>query len=152
MKLYKTILLMSSVTILTACNSFLDETPDNRATINKEDDVKALVTTAYSSVSPCLINELMSDNMDDYGESNPYTDRFYDHVYHWEDADEENNESPGNFWDNQFAAIAAANQALKSIEDMGGCHHCHVARNQGRSVALPCIRLLYAHQHLLQKL
>lgn len=122
MKLYKTILLMSGVAILTACNSFLDETPDNRATINNEDDVKALVTTAYSSVSPCLINELMSDNMDDYGESNPYTDRFYDHVYHWEDADEENNESPGNFWDNQFAAIAAANQALKSIEDMGGAN------------------------------
>lgn len=121
MKLYKTLLFMAGMALMTtSCDSFLDEMPDNRATINKEDDIKALVTTAYASVSPCLINELMSDNIDDYGENNPYTDRFYDHVYHWENADEENNESPESIWDNQFAAIAAANQALMSIQDLGG--------------------------------
>lgn len=122
MKRYKTLIFMAGIAMLTSCDSFLDEMPDNRATIQKEDDVKALVTTAYSTNSSCLINELMSDNVDDQGENNPYTDRFYDHVYHWENADEEDNESPGNYWNYQFAAIAAANQALESIEEMGGAN------------------------------
>ena len=36
----------------------------------------------------------MSDNADDNGVNNPYTNRFADQVYAWQDVTESDNESP----------------------------------------------------------
>ena len=102
-KILKIFTIGMSALSLAACNDFLDEMPDNRATN-----------------LPTLVMEYMSDNVDDNGSNNPYTNRFFDQVYRWEDITEGNNESPESFYDAAYKAIASANAALQAIEDLGG--------------------------------
>ena len=103
----------------TSCNDFLDVTPDNRATIDTEDKVEKLLVSAYANNSYLFFCEAMSDNLDDYGENNPYTDRFFDQTYKWEDVTEDDNESPESYWEGAYDAIIQANQALDAINNMG---------------------------------
>ena len=106
--------------VLTACGDFLDEMPDNRTEIETEDHVQKLIASAYPEATYMLLGEYMSDNVDDHGVNNPYTNRFYNQVYAWDDVTETENDSPEMLWQASYSAIAAANQALKSIDEMGG--------------------------------
>lgn len=112
--------LMATAVLLTACNDYLDKMPDNRTTIDSEEKIADLLVTAYPTASIAIVNELMSDNTDYYGETNPYGDRFADQVYFWQDVTESSNESSSTLWTNCYGAIANANQALVSIEELGG--------------------------------
>lgn len=112
--------LAMSAMALTACDKFLDVMPDNRTEIDTQEKVQKLLVSAYPETDYMLITEFMSDNVDDYGENNPNTDRFIDQVFAWDDVTESNNEDPEMLWGSCYSAIAAANQALQSIEDMGG--------------------------------
>lgn len=105
---------------LSSCDDFLDKLPDNRAEIDSEEKIALLLVSAYPENDYLLINEYMSDNVDDFGSSNPYTDRFLDQVYAWEDVTETNNEDPKSLWEGCYQAIAAANQAIASINEIGG--------------------------------
>ena len=104
---------------LTACNDYLDKLPDNRATLNTEDKVVTFLTSAYPSNEYVTVNELMADNIDDDGESNAYTDRWVEQVFHWEDVTETNNSSSQNFWEDAYYCIVTANQALAAIDELG---------------------------------
>lgn len=103
---------------LTSCNDFLDKMPDNRAELDTKEKVRALLVSAYPENDYMLVTEFMSDNVDDYGPNNPYTDRFIDQVYAWADVTERDNESPENIWDANYNAIASANHAIQAIENM----------------------------------
>ena len=103
---------------LASCNDFLDKLPDNRAELTSEANIQLLLTSAYPSSDFIAVTEYASDNVDDYGKNNPYTDRFLDQLYHWEDVTETNNESPENVWQASYNAIASANQALESIKEI----------------------------------
>lgn len=103
---------------LTSCNDFLDKMPDNRAELDTKEKVRALLVSAYPENDYMLVTEFMSDNVDDYGPNNPYTDRFIDQVYAWADVTERDNESPENIWDANYNAIASANHAIQAIEIM----------------------------------
>lgn len=103
---------------LTSCNDFLDKMPDNRAELDTKEKVRALLVSAYPDHDYMLVTEFMSDNVDDYGPNNPYTDRFIDQVYAWADVTERDNESPENIWDANYNAIASANHAIQAIENM----------------------------------
>ena len=105
---------------LVSCDKFLDRMPDNRATIDTPEKVRALLTSGYPRTDYMLVTEFMSDNVDDYGKNNPYTDRFIDQVYAWEDVTETDNEDPETIWENSYIAISCANEALQAIENMGG--------------------------------
>ncbi|MDO4163267.1 MAG: RagB/SusD family nutrient uptake outer membrane protein [Bacteroides sp.] len=105
---------------LGACDDYLDTMPDNRATIDTEEKVTALLVSAYPDHDFNMMTEVASDNVDDMGEDNPYSSRFMSQLYYWEDVTESDNESPENFWQASYNAIAVANQALQSIEEMGG--------------------------------
>ena len=121
MKLNITILSLAVVALgLTDCDQFLDVMPDNRTEIDSQKKVRSLITAAYPETDYLLLSEFMSDNVDDYGPNNPNTDRFIDQVYHWEEITESDNEDPEMLWGNTYIAIAAANQAIQSIKDMGG--------------------------------
>lgn len=113
----KNILLYIGVSLfaLTSCSGYLDKMPDNRTMIDTENDVVNILTSAYPENDYMLLTEFMSDNVDDYGENNPNTDRFIDQVYHWNDVTEEDNESPESVWEAYYKAIANANQALDAI-------------------------------------
>ena len=56
-----------ALTGLSACNKFLDTTPDNRATVDSEEKVISLLGSAYSENDHILIAEFYSDNVDNYG-------------------------------------------------------------------------------------
>lgn len=99
-----------------SCDNFLDEMPDNRAEVNNEDKISAILVSAYSENDHLVIAEFASDNVDDYGENNPNTDRFIEYTYSWKDEVESNNNSCENFWDGSLNANANANEAIAGIE------------------------------------
>ena len=131
---YSTLTLAFAGMTLTSCNDFLDKMPDNRATIDTDDKAISLLTSAYPENDYMMVGEFMSDNVDDYGANNPYTDRFIDQVYHWQDVTEDNNESPEEFWQASYKAIANANQALASIEEMGADKSAKLSRAKGEAL------------------
>jgi len=102
--------------LISSCDSYLDELPDDRMEVTTIDNVQKLLTTAYPTYEPLMVAEYMSDNVDDYGRNNPNTTRFMDQLYHWADVTESNNSSPENFWQGCYQCIATANQALASLE------------------------------------
>ncbi|MBP3252223.1 MAG: RagB/SusD family nutrient uptake outer membrane protein [Prevotella sp.] len=127
--------------LFASCDSYLDELPDNRTEITSERKVKSLLTSAYPTNDPLLVCEFSSDNVDNYGASNPNTNRFVDQVYSWTDVTEADNQSPERFWEDCYERIAVANLALEAIEDMGGA--TTQALREARGEALLC--RAYAH-------
>lgn len=107
-------------TAASSCNGFLDKMPDNRTEIDSESKVVSLLTSAYPGTDHQLICEFMSDNVDDFGETNPYYDQFIEEVYNWQDVTQADNESPESLWESCYSAISSANKALDAIEDLGG--------------------------------
>lgn len=135
-KILYVLMVLASGASLTSCDDFLDTMPDNRTTIDSESKVKSILTSAYPDHTFALVTELMSDNSDNYGESNPYTDRFVDQVYAWEDVTETNNDSPESYWEDSYLAIANANLALDGIESLGGA--TTTALKEEKAEALLC--------------
>jgi putative lipoprotein len=113
-------ILVSAVWILSGCNKFLDHMPDNRTEINTEEKIVALLTSAYPQNTYIVLTEMSSDNEDDYILSFQASDRFYDQIFTWQDITEDDNDSPEQLWNASYKSIAAANQALRSIENLGG--------------------------------
>lgn len=103
----------------TSCEGFLDKMPDNRAEIDTEEKVVALLTSAYPETCYIMVTEMMSDNVDDYRISYKHTSRFVDETFAWMDCNEDDNESTEQIWQSCYSAIAAANQALVAIEELG---------------------------------
>ena len=122
MKTTKIILSIAAALLAFAsCNKFLDEMPDNRAELNTTDKVKAILGSAYTFTDYQMITELLSDNMDNNAAVvTSEAGRFYDEIWGYKDGVESNNESPERVWDNNWGAIANANQALEAIAEMGG--------------------------------
>ena len=119
MKINKIILALSAGMLLFAsCDEFLDVNPDNRATVDSEDKVIKLLTSAYSVTDYVLVSELMSDNVDEYT-SSTYTDRFVEQIYAWEDVTETDNGDPESIWSGAYNAIANANEALAYLTVFG---------------------------------
>lgn len=102
-----------------SCNDFLDEMPDSRAEIDTNDKVTLLLTTAYPSHNSIVVAEMASDNTMDNGSSFTIDDKVVEEAYLWKQFTTEGNDSPKSFWDACYLAVATANQALASIEEMG---------------------------------
>lgn len=134
-RIYISIIAFATLAVA-GCNDFLDHMPDNRTEINTQEKVVALLTSAYPDNTYIVLSELSCDNEDDYIISFKATNRFYDQVYSWEDITEDNNDSPEYLWNSSYLCIAAANQALKSIEELGGPKNSVL--RQARAEALLC--------------
>lgn len=104
---------------LNSCNDFLDELPDNRTELDNNDKIRKLLVSAYPSTSYALLTEISSDNVDDYGQTNPNTTRMLDQIAYWIDVTESDNDEPLAVWESSYLAIAHANQALAAIEELG---------------------------------
>lgn len=126
---------------LTSCDKYLDELPDNRMEITTIEKVNKLLTSAYLSNDALYLAEVMSDNIDSYGSSNPYSSRFADQVYSWRDVTESDNQDPERFWEDCYDRIAAANLALEAIDQLDDAADSQ--RRQARGEALLC--RAYAH-------
>lgn len=114
------LMVLAAGTSLSSCDKFLDTLPDNRTTVDTEPAVKSILVSAYPDKTFALVAEMMSDNADNYGTSNPNTDRFADQVYAWDDITESSNDSPESLWEASYGAIGNANLALEGIERQGG--------------------------------
>lgn len=141
--LYKGALLTVSALTLASCSDFLDKMPDNRTTMDSPSKIAGLLTTAYNTASPQLMNELMSDNSDYMGPTNSLGNREGDEMYFWEEDKENGNDSPERIWINLYECIAKANQALESIEELGGATTSELQNTKGEAL------LLRAYNHFL---
>lgn len=108
--------LFSVFLIITAgCNKYLEKEPDNRAKLNSPEKVSQLLSTAYPQANYQAFAETMTDNVTDIGNGDPVTNNVIHDPYFFIDSRETQEDSPENYWDSCYAAIAAANQALETI-------------------------------------
>lgn len=120
---------------LGSCNDFLDATPDSRITVDTPAKIQALLTTAYPQASYVRVAELASDNADDInGESNGYYDRFSEQCFRWQPVSESDNESPAMIWQDYYAAIGAANEALVAISRQADTNTAEMRAYRGEAL------------------
>lgn len=130
---------------LSSCNDFLDTLPDSRAEIETTDKALSLLVSAYPDHDYNVFCEFMSDNVDDLGEDVTYTARYVEQVYYWKDVVETNNGSPENFWSTSYGCIAAANQAIQSMEAI----EAKSGTTRQLEAALAEARLCRAYNHFM---
>lgn len=107
---------IASVTLI-GCSSFLDETPDQRTEVDTPAKAKDLLVYAYPSANSFYVMEAMSDN---FGDSKRTQNTAIDNTkyFRWETEQQESWDSPAEFWESSYLAIAHANHALQAIEEM----------------------------------
>lgn len=120
MKILKSniLFLALTATVFSSCDDFLDVNPDDRAEVNSYDKVNSLLVSAYAGQSSDFILEMSSDNVTDNGTA--YSSMVNQNAaYRWRDITTEGNDDPRSIWNNCYNAVATANEALKSINDLG---------------------------------
>lgn len=114
MKKYLMIMIVAGM-MLSSCDDFLSETPDNRAKLNSKEKIAELLVTAYPEGNYIPFCEAMSDNVEDnFGGGQDVTNA---DPYFWRDGAATWQDSPENYWNNCYTAIASANHALRAIEE-----------------------------------
>lgn len=117
----KSLLITLSILSLvwTGCKKYLEQEPDLRTQINTVEKVAQLVGSAYPGYGYLAIAETYSDNVNDKGPEasgavllSPYVD-----LYNWKDIDSDGNNTPTQYWNACYEAIAAANHALRAIDE-----------------------------------
>jgi len=103
--------------MLTACDSYLDENPDNRVELNTTEKAAQLLTNAYSG-SSYLFTDWMTDNVVYTTGTSKQLE--YDQIYNWEDVTSVNQDTPTDFWMQTYDAIAHANEVLAAIDALQG--------------------------------
>jgi hypothetical protein len=100
---------------VTGCEDFLSKVPDNRTTLDTKEKIAELLVTAYPEGNYIPFCEAMSDNVED----NPSTQQDVRNTdpYFWRDVTSTAQDSPENYWNECYAAIAAANHALSAIDE-----------------------------------
>ncbi|MGK2862113.1 MAG: RagB/SusD family nutrient uptake outer membrane protein [Chitinophagaceae bacterium] len=113
----KQILLYTSCCLLLtlgfSCKKYLDKIPDNRAILNTPEKVSQLLGTAYPQGNYQAFAETMSDNVADIGAGG--SDNVIHDPFYFIDTKENQQDSPEFYWYSCYSAIAAANQALQTI-------------------------------------
>lgn len=101
--------------VLAGCDDYLSQVPDNRTQLDSKEKIGELLVTAYPEAGYAMFCEAMSDNVED----NPAAgqDRRNADPYFWKDGTTTHQDSPEYYWDACYAAIAAANHALKFIAE-----------------------------------
>ncbi|MBD1420440.1 RagB/SusD family nutrient uptake outer membrane protein [Sphingobacterium chuzhouense] len=117
-KLYIVIALIGGLGF-SSCNKFLDEMPDNRAKLDTEAKIDKILVSAYPETAYLVSAEFSSDNVDDYGASNPYNERDLEQLFRWNEVTEDTDDSPKQLWESCYKAIGSANAALEAIEELG---------------------------------
>ncbi|WP_437920681.1 RagB/SusD family nutrient uptake outer membrane protein [Sphingobacterium sp. LRF_L2] len=110
--------LILSVTCFVACEKFLEQEPDMRTDLSTIDNVAKLLVSAYPAQEYLTFAEIASDNAEDKSAALAgHNDEPFVNLYFWEDVQGTANGRPGRYWNATYEAIAAANHALKAIEE-----------------------------------
>lgn len=121
---------VSSAMLLASCDDFLNTMPDNRAEIDTESKITSLLVSAYPSSTDIVMTEMASDNAMDNGSRFTVEMQEHEDAYLWKDITNDGNDSPKSYWDACYAAIAAANQALSAIDEMGNPEKLRAQRGE----------------------
>ncbi|WP_143306236.1 RagB/SusD family nutrient uptake outer membrane protein [Chitinophaga vietnamensis] len=106
-------LLLTVAVLLGACRKYLEQAPDSTWTdLNTPAKVSKLLGTAYPQANYIAMCEAMTDNVADKGIG--IIDRANADAYTFNDIASILDDSPEAYWKAAYAAIAAANQALKA--------------------------------------
>ncbi len=116
--------------MLASCDGFLDVMPDNRTEIDSESKITSLLVSAYPGISSIMMEEMSSDNAKDNGTKFSIEMKEQEDAYLWNDITNTGNDSPKAFWDACYGAIAAANQALYAIDEMGNPANLQAQRGE----------------------
>ncbi|PWJ97319.1 SusD-like starch-binding protein associating with outer membrane [Flavobacterium araucananum] len=117
MKNIKIALSLLLVISISSCDDFLSEIPDNRTQIDTPEKISELLVTAYPNKSYALLAETMSDNVFDSDTQSSDVDN--KQSYNWEMQTQFGPDTEADFWNASYEAIAAANQALVAIDELG---------------------------------
>lgn len=117
-KIYMLSLALSALALITSCDDYLDKMPDDRAEVNTESKVTSLLVSAYPTNRSNFILELTSDNVLDNGQEYT-TNKTKEEAYRFETITSEGNDDPKRLWNSYYGSVAAANQALQAIDELG---------------------------------
>ncbi|MBT1705690.1 RagB/SusD family nutrient uptake outer membrane protein [Chryseosolibacter indicus] len=114
----KNITLLTLVVVgFSACDKYLEENPDNRVELNNLDKAAQLLTNAYASGS-YTFTEWMSDNVSYTFGTTKLPE--HDQAYTWSDFTGIDQDTPANFWNTTYDAIAHTNEVLAVIDKLPG--------------------------------
>ncbi len=103
--------------LLTACNDYLEETPDNRVELNTLTKASQLLTNAYSDAG-YNFTEWMGDLVTyTFGTTKRPE---YNQSYQWEVVNGIEQDTPTGYWTETYEAIAHANEVLALIDALPG--------------------------------
>lgn len=103
--------------VLSGCDKFLEENPDNRVELNNPDKAAQLLTNAYSNSSYSFV-EWMSDNVSYTFGTTKLPE--HDQAYTWSEFTGIDQDTPSQFWTSTYDAIAHSNEVLAVIDGMEG--------------------------------
>lgn len=130
---YIAVSLGAAALMLTSCNDFLDQEPDERTHIDSEVKVEQLLIASYPSANYGWIGEISSDNfMDNNAPHLPISStaeqiltrynlgsygRQDDELYRFEHCvSSDQQDTPSYLWESFYASIFSTNEALEAIE------------------------------------
>lgn len=104
-----------SLGLFTSCQQYLDKTPNSAHDIHlsSEADLQELLTGAYPRASYIPFLEPRTDNVEE--RVGGQQSRLGETMYFWEDYDQEDLDTPQNYWLSCYQGIAQANQVLASL-------------------------------------
>lgn len=100
-----------------SCEKYLEQAPDQRATLDSVEKVSELLVTAYPQANYITFTEAMSDNADDKGGTAGGGEPENRDPWYFEDVRGREEDTPDFYWNACYKAIAAANQALQIIDN-----------------------------------
>lgn len=112
--------------VFPSCNDYLDQVPDNRASLSNAKTIRELLVSAYPDQSYQVFTEAMTDNVNDRGaQANEIalfspSSLISEYAYSWKDIKGDNQDTPTAYWTSCYSAISASNHALEAIEKLGG--------------------------------
>lgn len=141
------LLFATAAWLFVGCNNFLDKSPDSELNvdIDSEEKIAELLTGAYPEASYIPFLEPRTDNVEE--RVNGVHSRLNESMFFWEDYDQEDLDTPLNYWNACYKGIAQANKGFGTTESLSQERTCKGLVWRGLPVAsLPA---LYVGQHLV---
>ena len=107
---------LCSLLAFTGCEKFLEQPVDQRTQLDTVEKVGELLVTAYPQADYATFTETMSDLAQDRGIGQGIVEPENRDPYFFQDVKYREQGSPDYYWYACYAAIAAANHALETIE------------------------------------
>jgi hypothetical protein len=118
MKKYVQYLMLASLLlVISSCDKFLDENPDNRVELNNTGKAAQLLSNAYSGASYSF-TDWMSDNVEYTFGTTKLPE--HDQAYTWDEFTGINQDTPSHYWTSSYDAIAHSNEVLAVIDELPG--------------------------------